>query len=551
MTLLFGAMRVFVILLILVVSNSLADDSAYQAALDNRARAVTRLRKLATELRMEANHGSTIADTIKSTSGGGAQTLRSQILRSKSGIENLIKPQFVAPFSEITPPEGPSLASRRQLLSTSVQKNSQSLSAYAQKLNDLANAINKAPPEQTEAMLDATQVPHEVAVVIDPVNIVSTNGLGPLIGGGGAATVDYPAVAAILYDDGSGGLYAGCSGTLIAPYVILTAAHCLKEEAPKKVYLHHAGLYTVAGNGDLNDLYHYDANPKFDYVAHPDAAHPFKSYADVGLIFLTESVVGIAGAPINNIEKIASQTTGRIIGFGAHNASLGKVRDHGNAIDPLTGIKVDGQVTTSSCGQNIPESSICWSYDPSLMRSLYGTTCPGDSGGPLIVQIGGVWRVAGVTSESDCKTTPGQRAVDEEVFDFSPWISSELGKHPAPQLRKVDHYSPDLDPLAETVNDIYHLQFRVLPPGNPNWSGSFSISADFNSMQIAVNATDSYSSLNLVVSLSAGGVGCSVNSDQNTSLCEVLLPAKGTWKISISGLQNQEYQLVVDAFRNN
>src|SRR5690348_6099468 len=52
----------------------------------------------------------------------------------------------------------------------------------------------------------------------------------PVTGGGDAPQGAWPDAAAILYDQGEGQDVQGCSGTLIAPTVVLTAGHCTDPE---------------------------------------------------------------------------------------------------------------------------------------------------------------------------------------------------------------------------------------------------------------------------------------------------------------------------------
>jgi len=376
----------------------------------------------------------------------------------------------------------------------------------------------------------------------------------PLVAGVGVAetTIDYPAVAAILYDDGSGGLYTACTGTLIASNAVLTAAHCLNDQvvpsAPKKVYFHHAGIYDVVGNGNLkDDPFDYDVNQRFRYVP-----NSFDSNADIALIFLTQPVQGISPAPINNLSNIAARTAGRIIGFGSHSADLASPAGPSDTIDPRTGIKLYAQVVTGSCtGSNVGKSLICWTYDASLAPLAYGTTCHGDSGGPFIAQIRGQWRLAGITSAG--KTCgPGDKAVDVDVFGFVDWINAELQRHPAPLPVLTDHYVPGLEPLTDHVATyVPGIRYRVFGPGDPTWTMPFTINSNFTSMRVEVNATDSGSRLQLEIAKAGMPPLCAKQTDESAVECEVPAPSPGQWELKVTGLNYQEYQVVVDTFKRS
>src|SRR5258706_9606473 len=54
---------------------------------------------------------------------------------------------------------------------------------------------------------------------------VALAGNAPVIGGGGVDQGDWPDTAAVMYSNG-GQLVQECSGTLIAPTVVITAGHC-------------------------------------------------------------------------------------------------------------------------------------------------------------------------------------------------------------------------------------------------------------------------------------------------------------------------------------
>ncbi len=260
-----------------------------------------------------------------------------------------------------------------------------------------------------------------------------------IIGGNPSRISDYPSTGAILFTTrDSHGARTGsmlCSGTLIAPDVVLAAAHCnlsLLGMPYKKVWYYFSLSLDVSEFGDRGVELPPQTTGIATVVPHPkfvlDHVSPGLGHGnDIALMYLKKPIYDVLPSSLITAEEVGVLRPGQPV------AIAGYGRRHNFEYDNDSGVKYHGITAINRVGRDEMQVS---RGDPQPHK------CHGDSGGPTFMAIGHKGKptrlaLIGVTSHafdtSDCLNG----GVDTRVDRYLPWIYNDMrracrdGRRPA------------------------------------------------------------------------------------------------------------------------
>src|SRR5262249_24338213 len=186
---------------------------------------------------------------------------------------------------------------------------------------------------------------------------------------GGTTDLDDNAVVALIGSTPGKGTFL-CTGTLVSPRVIVTAAHCVPSGVTMKVF--GGANVVVAGADEFLPAAATFAPPSFD------ASSPQRGF-DLGAVVLRDDYTAAAPMPMNRTALVAAELGSdvRVVGYGVTDG---------------IGQQGAGQRRTAVVGLD--------GFD-ALLIGLGDAThnaCNGDSGGPAFLSLGGREVIIGVTS---------------------------------------------------------------------------------------------------------------------------------------------------------
>ena len=290
-----------------------------------------------------------------------------------------------------------------------------------------------------------------------------------IINGEDASRDDYPMTGGLLIDTtmsfGGGGLDVQtfmCSSTLIAPDVVLIAAHCVDPfaltfgfgelEDTEYVWSREADLSTYDGQSS-GLAWPDDAVVVRETVMHPDWDMQSLQVGlslnyDIALIFLEEPVLDVPPALLPSPAEAATLALDldvAVVGWGQqeHVSGWGAQPPPGTYMIKQQGMSHIADIADFEFQVGAEEDDV--------------RKCHGDSGGPSFAWVGQgteeTMRLVGVTSHaydsSDCESKGG---VDTRVDYFLDWIDDEMRSRCADGSRvwceeegilPTDYFEPD------------------------------------------------------------------------------------------------------------